>query len=349
MNNTVTKTVKKGFYFIFIWLICAGSIQIASAKKPVTKKSAKKHTAQTVKTSKANSVKIRLEKAEPVKSEVIKKDVQPVTIVESDKDNLVADVVKMDIEHTIVDSLLMLIGLKAEDEMLPADELYDGKWNDAYVNAYASVEVPDTYTIDVSEFVMPFEGRTTSHFGKRRRRFHYGTDIKLQIGDTVRAAFDGKVRIERYEKRGYGNFIVLRHSNGLETVYGHLSEFLVEPNETVKAGQAIALGGSTGRSSGPHLHFEFRFLGRAINPEEIIDFEQFCTKDESYVYEKGKSEKAYSKYTKGNKKIKYYRVKKGDTLSSIAKKTGLSVDQLCKLNKLKSTTQVKAGKAIRLS
>jgi murein DD-endopeptidase MepM/ murein hydrolase activator NlpD len=273
---------------------------------------------------------------------------EPVVIINTEK--IVADRAKMTNEHLVVDSMLMQIGLEEED-MYPSDELYDGQWNNEYVKAYAGINIPDTYTIDVSEFVMPHEGKVTSKYGKRRRRFHYGTDLRLHIGDTVRAAFDGKVRITKFEKRGYGNFIVLRHSNGLETVYGHLSQFLIEEGTDVNAGQAIGLGGNTGRSTGPHLHFEFRFLGKAINPEEIIDFEQFCTKDEVYVYEKGKSELATnSKYAaQGEGKIKYYRIKKGDTLGQIAKKTGISVNKLCRLNKIKTSTTLKVGRTIRLS
>ncbi|MDR2057453.1 MAG: peptidoglycan DD-metalloendopeptidase family protein [Dysgonamonadaceae bacterium] len=272
---------------------------------------------------------------------------EPVVVVNSDK--ILADKAKIDKEILLVDSLLTLIGLKGEEE-IPSDELYDGQWNNDYVKTYADITVPDTYSIDISEFVIPVEGKVTSKYGKRRRRFHYGTDIKLQVGDTVRAAFSGKVRMTKYERRGYGNYIVLRHSNGLETVYGHLSRFLVNEEENVVAGQAIALGGNTGRSTGSHLHFEFRFLGRAINPEEIIDFEQLCAKDEVYVYEKGKSELPISKYTaKGKDKIKYYRIKKGDTLSTIARKSGVSVNTICKLNKMNTKTTLRVGRSIRLS
>jgi murein DD-endopeptidase MepM/ murein hydrolase activator NlpD len=280
----------------------------------------------------------------------VQEETQPVVVVNSDK--VVADKVIVNNEQLAVDTMLMRIGLEAEEEMFPADELYDGEWNNDYVKAYAHIAIPDTYPIDVSEFVMPVEGKVTSKYGKRRRRFHYGTDIKLQTGDTIRAAFSGKVRITKYERRGYGYYIVLRHPNGLETVYGHLSRFLSEEGENVTAGQAIALGGNTGRSTGAHLHFEFRFLGRAINPGEIIDFEQFCTKDEIYVYEKGKSElpDASSKYAaQGKGKINYYRIKKGDTLHAISRKTGISVDKLCSLNKMKTSTTLRVGRSIRLS
>ncbi|MDR1436613.1 MAG: M23 family metallopeptidase, partial [Candidatus Symbiothrix sp.] len=169
---------------------------------------------------------------EKIQSQVTQEE-EPVVVVNADK--IVADRAKITNEHLTVDSMLMQIGLDMEDEMYPSDELYDGQWDNDYVKAYAGITVPDTYTIDVSEFVMPLEGKVTSKYGKRRKRFHYGTDLRLHIGDTVRAAFEGKVRITKFEKRGYGNFIVLRHSNGLETVYGHLSQFLIEEGDNVEA------------------------------------------------------------------------------------------------------------------
>lgn len=109
----------------------------------------------------------------------------------------------------------------------------------------------------------------TSNYGWRRRRMHRGVDLSLHIGDTIRAAFSGKVRLTRYERRGYGYYVIIRHGNGLETIYGHLSKFLVKPDQIVKVGEPIALGGNTGRSTGPHLHFETRYLGMDINPNKI--------------------------------------------------------------------------------
>ncbi|MDR0865281.1 MAG: peptidoglycan DD-metalloendopeptidase family protein [Candidatus Symbiothrix sp.] len=272
--------------------------------------------------------------------------------VSSTEPNLVADRTKPGMQTDVVDSLMMRLGLEMEDEMFPADDIYDS-WNTDYLKAYAGVDVPDLYTIDLSGFVMPVEGKVTSPFGPRRKRFHYGTDIKLQTGDTVRAAFDGKVRVKQYERKGYGYYLVIRHSNGLETVYGHLSEYLVGQDEVVKAGQPIALGGSTGRSTGPHLHFEFRFLGLAINPPDIIDFDEFSTKDDLFVFKKSEaktsnySAKKYS--TKGKSKIQYHRIKKGDTVAVIARKHGISVEKLRKLNNLKSGSVLKIGKSLRVS
>ena len=292
---------------------------------------------------------------------------QDITVVSVDEIELIADKAKMRNEMLVIDSVLLQMGLDAEEEMFPANNLYSGAWSNKSVKAYSNLAVPESYTIDVSEFVMPFEGRVTSRYGMRKRRFHYGIDIKLQTGDTIRAAFDGKVRVRDYERRGYGNYLVLRHPNGLETVYGHLSKFLTEENETVKAGQPIALGGNTGRSTGSHLHLEFRFLGIAINPEEIVDFDQSCTRDEVYVYRGGKIEGVdyasvsgqkylnQSKSTETKKssqntgKLKYYRIKQGDTLGAIARRNGTTVNKLCKLNNIKPTTTLRVGASLRLS
>ena len=245
----------------------------------------------------------------------------------------------------VVDSVMLKLQLEEEGEF-PAEDLYEGNWNTQNVGAYGNVAIPDSFSIDVSNFETPFEGRVTSKFGPRRGRFHYGTDIKLQVGDTVRAAFDGKVRVQRFERRGYGYFIVLRHSNGLETVYGHLSKFLVEPDQAVKAGEPIALGGNTGRSFGSHLHFETRFLGQAIDPQSIIDFENSSTYDDYYVFHKNKAN-TNNKFASGD--IIYHRIKSGDTLGAIARKYGISVTQLCRLNGIKSNKILRIGSTLRCS
>ncbi len=175
-----------------------------------------------------------------------------------------------------------------EDANYDGDELFEENWDSQYVNAYAGAVIPDKADIDVSEYVAPVNGRVTSNYGYRSRfrRVHYGTDLKLNIGDTVRAAFSGKIRLTKYEGKGYGYYVVIRHPNGLETVYGHLSRFLVKPNQTVKAGQPIALGGNTGRSTGPHLHFEARYMGIPINPAAIFDFENGVPHKDVFAFDK---------------------------------------------------------------
>ncbi|WP_246348054.1 peptidoglycan DD-metalloendopeptidase family protein [Dysgonomonas hofstadii] len=251
---------------------------------------------------------------------------------------------------------------------IPADELYGGIWNNRYVNAYRSIEnIPDSFKVDLSSFTMPTMGHVTSKYGPRRRRMHYGIDLKVQVGDTIYAAFDGKVRVKQYERRGYGYYLALRHTNGLETVYGHLSKFLVEEDQIVKSGDPIALGGNTGRSTGSHLHFETRFLGNPINPAFIVDFEnKVCHKDTYLVtassYDRsGKgvnvntlaSTPTRSKSTVTNKyasgKVTYHRIKSGDTLGAIARKYGTTVNKLCSLNGITSRTILRPGKSIRTS
>lgn len=185
-------------------------------------------------------------------------------------------------------------------------EIYTNFWASERVNPYGTaVTIPEHKNIDVSEYYHPVKGSVTSGYGYRRRfgRMHYGMDIALHTGDTVRAAFSGKVRLTKYEARGYGYYVVMRHDNGMETVYGHLSRFLVKPNQIVKAGDPIALGGSTGRSTGPHLHFETRYLGIAINPTAIIDFENGVPHKDVFAFNK-------TTYTKSQKYAPKKRVSK---------------------------------------
>ena len=240
-----------------------------------------------------------------------------------------------------------------EDLEFPADELY-GEWTNDWVDPFRGqkIDMPDSCRIDCSTFVLPLDTMTyvTSKYGPRRRRMHRGIDLKVQKGDTIRAAFSGKIRIRNYERRGYGYYLVIRHPNGLETVYGHLSKFLVERDEIVKAGQPIGLGGNTGRSTGSHLHFETRFLGQAINPAEIIDFENSTPHQDVFVFRNVKINGRKSNiYTSSNNQMVYHRVKSGDTLGKIARMYGTSVSELCRLNGLKSTSTLRIGQSIRCS
>lgn len=179
-------------------------------------------------------------------------------------------------------------------EAMQDNEIYTEFWGSQAVNPYKGIEIPATANIDVSGYVAPVKGAVTSKYGYRPRfgRVHRGMDLRLNIGDTVVAAFDGKVRLTKYEGRGYGYYVVIRHDNGMETVYGHLSRFLVQPDQRVRAGQPIALGGNTGRSTGPHLHFETRYLGVDINPEAIIDFENYVPHKDVFVFDKSTHQKA---------------------------------------------------------
>ena len=164
----------------------------------------------------------------------------------------------------------------------PASDIYTD-WRNEFVSAVAG-HVPANFKVDLRGFCMPTTSRVvTSKFGPRWHRRHEGVDVKVYIGDTIRAAFDGKVRITKHDRRGYGYFVVIRHPNGLETLYGHLSKIIAKPDAVVKAGDVIGLGGSTGRSYGSHLHFETRLLGQPINPEFMFDFENQDVTADIYV------------------------------------------------------------------
>lgn len=280
---------------------------------------------------------------------------------------------KMKAVDTLVTNQLKMM----EEKGNPASELY-GEFSNSYV--HKSTTIPDRYRIDLRHFCMPTVSRVvTSNFGSRWGRKHNALDIKVYIGDTIRAAFSGKVRIVRNEPKGYGRYIVIRHYNGLETVYGHLSKQIVKENQEVKAGDVIGLGGNTGRSTGSHLHFETRLCGVALNPALMFDFRNQDVTGDFYEYNKAtyaresaeatrlrgkvgngsytreqvqgvsavKNTQAKNSTTSGEKL--YHKVKYGETLSSIAKKRGVTVEQICRLNGYKKNKVLTPGQILRYS
>lgn len=268
------------------------------------------------------------------------------------------DQIKIIEQNTFVDLL--------DDNLEPELDIYTEGWNSKSVNPFNEKDVPDTQVINVTGYVMPHNGPLTSGYGYRKRfgRMHKGVDLGIKMNDTIYAAFDGKVRLTAYEGKGYGNYIILRHANGLETVYGHLNKHLVKPDDVVRAGDPIGLGGSTGRSTGPHLHFETRFMGYAINPSAIFDFANHTTHTDEYTFSKktytqprnfapskNLREKASEKenpYKSGNQEIASYTVKKGDTLNSIAKAYGMSATSLRKINNLGTSDMIRIGQELKL-
>lgn len=247
----------------------------------------------------------------------------------------------LDKQMELVDSIALRDMLLNEENMFPAQELYS-EWSNQSVRFKS--EMPDSFRIDLTGFVMPTTNtRITDVFGYRRRRGrrHNGLDIKVQKGDTIYAAFDGKVRITSYQRRGYGHYVVIRHNNGLETVYAHLSKKLVIEEQNVKAGQPIGLGGNTGRSTGSHLHFETLFCGTPLNPALMFDFEKQDVTGDFYMFRK----KQYKAAIAGEPK--YHKVRSGENLSVIARKRGVSVNTLYRLNKMNSRTIIRPGQSIR--
>ena len=250
------------------------------------------------------------------------------------------------------------------DDLEPEIDIYTEGWNSKSVNPFKESDVPSSKVIDVTGYHMPVPGRVTSNYGYRPRfkRMHKGIDLAIHNNDTIYAAFDGKVRLTAYEAKGYGNYVILRHPNGLETVYGHMNKALVKPDQSVRAGDPIGLGGSTGRSTGPHLHFETRFMGYAINPAAIFDFANQTTHTDTYTFTKSTytqprnyapartlaQSETENPYKSAPQSASIYTVKKGDTLSSIARSYGLSVTRLRQLNGLKKKSTIRSGQTLKL-
>lgn len=196
---------------------------------------------------------------------------------------------------------------------------------------------------------MPLESTpVTSDFGYRGYRWHYGTDLDLDTGDSVTAAFDGVVRIAAWDGGGYGNYVVVRHYNGLETLYGHFSKTLVNVGQFVKAGQLLGKGGSTGRSSGPHLHFEVRYQGNPLDPERLYDFPEYKLMHSDFTI----TAALFNYYNSARKytprRTVYHTVRRGEVLGSIARKYHTSVTQLARLNRITARTTIRAGRRLRV-
>lgn len=222
-------------------------------------------------------------------------------------------------------------------------------WNNTKINTghFDSENWPDTARIIVADsalkryYVHPFKNCVTSNFGARNKYWHFGTDIRLSRGDTVRAALAGIVRVLQFDRHGYGKVVVIRHYNGLETIYGHLSRELVTVNQAVHAGQVIGLGGNTGRSTGAHLHFEMRFYGEPFDPNCIIDFDKYALKSDTLVLTK-----ADFAYLSDLRKAQWHVVRKGDTLGRIARLYHTSIQKLCALNGISGRALMSVGRKL---
>lgn len=294
-----------------------------------------------------------------------------ITAVSASAQDLLARQAPIDRKMKAVDTLALKNIIHREQTNSPSAQLYK-EWSNKY--AHRATNLPDSFLINLKHFCMPTTSKViTSNFGRRWGRMHKGIDVKVYIGDTIRAAFSGKVRIVRYEANGYGNYVVIRHYNGLETIYGHMSKQLVEENQTVRAGEPIGLGGNTGRSTGSHLHFETRLCGVALNPALMFDFRNQDVTGDTYMFrrdtydneselankDRGKVDNDYASTSKRNSSskkrnndsedIRYHKVQRGETLSSIAKKRGTTIEELCKLNHLTKKMRIRPGQILRYS
>ena len=286
--------------------------------------------------------------------------------------DLLARQAPVDKKMRAVDSVALQRLIIQEQYDSPAADLY-AEWENRY--AHKATELPDSFRIDLRDFCMPTDNRVvTSNFGARWGRQHKGIDVKVYIGDTIRSAFSGKVRIVNYERKGYGKYVVIRHYNGLETIYGHMSKHLVAENDEVKAGDPIGLGGNTGRSTGSHLHFETRLCGVALNPAIMFDFRNQDVVDNFYTFHRDTYEfesiaanrlrgvggtgsfaddaeerqmvRNTSKKTNSSS-VSFHKVSRGETLSSIARKRGTTINELCRLNRITKKTKLKPGQILK--
>ena len=246
-------------------------------------------------------------------------------------------------------------------------------WNNETLFPYAKADMgkmPNSMVIELVDslrgYHCPFQGgvHPRGKYGPRRGRPHQGVDLPLKMGDPIYATFSGRVRISCYNRGGYGNLIILRHDNGLETYYGHLSKRLVEPNQWVEAGQIIGLGGSTGRSTGPHLHFETRYYGQSFDPERLINFQTGVLCRETFLLKKS----FFSIYSKAGQDFedeianeeqdkreaaelaarRYHTIRRGDTLGHLAVKYHTTINTICRLNGIQRNTILKLGRKLRV-
>lgn len=250
--------------------------------------------------------------------------------------------------------------LEKERPQIDTADMDEDNWDNSVIHAYKNIkldELPEEtelcLTDSINGWCCPKIGPVNSQFKFRRYREHRGTDIGLNVGDTVRAAFDGKVRVVMVTGKtgGYGNLVVIRHPNGLETYYGHLSQHDVKENDLVKAGDIIGLGGSTGRSTGPHLHFETRYQGHPFDPERVFDFTTGKLRDSIFVLKKHYFS-IYSHYGQTDKESKsqsghvVHKVRNGDTLGAIARKYHTSVAKICRLNHMSPNKTLRIGQRL---
>ena len=224
--------------------------------------------------------------------------------------------------------------------------------------------VPITLVDSLRSYRYPIKGRITSRYGLRRRVNHNGIDIALKVGDTICSAFDGRVRFSKATETGYGTLVIIRHDNGIETYHGHLSKRLVEAGDRVVAGQPIALGGNSGRSTGPHLHFECRYMGQSFDPERIINFSTGDLRRDHLLLKRSYFS-IYSKYEQdwnGEKVLadadkkeaelsaerRYYKVREGDYLGRIAARNHTTVAAICRLNGISANKVLRIGQVLRV-
>ncbi|MFI3262392.1 MAG: M23 family metallopeptidase [Rikenellaceae bacterium] len=284
---------------------------------------------------------------------------------------------------------------KSDIDLINSNEYVTDHWDTSQLFAYKDIPYSDLPPIvelklidNIDEFHPPTIGSIRSKYGPRRGRSHNGVDISMHTGEPLYATFDGKIRYAKYNSGGFGYLVIIRHTNGLESWYGHLSKLNVNADDVVKAGKVIGFAGSTGRSTGTHLHYEMRYKDQTFDPEFLIDFEKGLLRYEVFALEKSffninsraseilqdadedyillgsmlseasdsaalmiaNSEKEVTKIREqiALSEAVYHTVRSGDNLSRIASKYKVSIDQICRLNKITRSTTIRIGRKLRI-
>lgn len=220
--------------------------------------------------------------------------------------------------------------------------------------SFEGISKMDTIKLDLilgsEKYFYNYYGSFNWGYGPRWGRMHRGWDLGLEVGDTVRSNFNGIVRYAQYNDGGYGNCVIVTHLNGIETLYGHLDKILCQRGDLVYAGEVLGLGGTTGRSTGPHLHNEWRYRGHSFDPIISVDTATQSLK----TLQLALTSNLFAQPSSGElsksaaSKKTYHTVRSGETLSAIARKYKTTVSKIIKLNKLKNPDRLSIGQKIRV-
>lgn len=282
--------------------------------------------------------------------ETAKRNLSKITRKEFDMDESCSQPAGLHIEKLRADSVAPC----GDPDMMflyPASAYYNNEWDEDITTLFKDQFTLDaTHTIELENsefgcFTMPSWGPLSSPFGWRHKRYHKGVDIQLRKGDTVSCAFDGMVRFAQ-KKGGYGNVVIVRHYNGLETVYGHLHKIMVTEGQVIGSGDLIGLAGNTGKSTGPHLHFEVRFMGAPVDPQHFISFDYGNLLYNTVILKKSKA----GLLSAFHPETEFHTVERGETFAGLASRYCTTTTKLRQMNGIapKQYVRLKPGQTLRV-
>ncbi len=286
-----------------------------------------------------------------VMMETARRNLSKITRKEYEMDELCSQTTELHIEKLLPDTIAPTGSDPNMMFLYPAAAYYNNEWDEDITTLFKDQFTLDaTHSIELENsefgcFTMPSWGPLSSPFGWRHKRYHKGVDIQLRKGDTVVCAFDGMVRFAQ-KKGGYGNVVIVRHYNGLETVYGHLQKIKVTEGQVVGSGDLIGLAGNTGKSTGPHLHFEVRFMGAPVDPQHFISFDYGSLLYNTVVFKKSKA----GLLSAFHPETEYHTVERGETFAGLASRYCTTTTKLRQMNGIapKQYVRLKPGQVLRV-